>query len=95
MTQGSGQQRQSAGQRQFRKAFTWTAGPIIVLSLVSVLGLYPFWFLAAIAWIGGLIAANVFFLRGRRSVAAGILSGVGVSAVALGLTCFANVVKGF
>ena len=83
---------------RFRKAFAWTAFPIITLSVISVSGLYPLWFLAAAIWVGAplvAIFAAVARAPGERTSASGILAGFGVGAIALATTCFANLATGF
>ena len=82
----------------FRKGFAWTAIPIVALSLISVSGLYLFWFLAAALWVGApLVAIFVAVARapGERTSASGVLAGFGVAAIALATTCFANLATGF
>ncbi len=77
----------------FVKALVFTSVPIVAVSVISALPVVEtiglLWFLAVIVAIGFLIAAAVNFARGNRQIAAGILAGVGIGAVALGLTCFA------
>lgn len=79
----------------FRKAFLWTAVPIVALSTVSTAGsgadgLYGLWYLAAGTWSLVFLVAIGFAIGRRGPVTSGIWAGVGVGIVALGLTCFAN-----
>ena len=75
----------------FRKALIITAIPIVVLSLISLAG-PSVWFAAAALWVIAIVAAIVFISKGRREIAAGVFSGIGIGIVALGATCFANIV---
>ena len=59
----------------FAKALMWTAIASVVLP--------------GLIWLAGIITAIVFATRGKRSIAAGILAGVGIGIVAWGATCFA------
>ena len=82
----------------FHKAFAWTAIPIVALSVFStagagIEGFYFGWFAAAAIWvIALLVAITVAVARapGERRSASGILAGIGVGAIALATTCFAN-----
>ena len=82
----------------FRKALIFTTIPIVVLSLVSMVGAGTYiyegmqlvWLSAALLWVTAIVAAIVFTVKGRRTVAAGMFAGIGIGIVALGATCFAN-----
>jgi hypothetical protein len=83
----------------FRRVLLLTAIPIVALSLISVggaaqdleswePGLYGVWLLAALLFLIALVVAIVFSIRGKRGVAAGVWTGIGIGVVSLGLTCF-------
>ena len=90
----------------FKRAFAWTAIPIVALSIASTVGVaggealhgtgnvlllgYFLWFAAAVVWLLTPLAAISFAIARRRKVASGILAGFGVGVLALSLTCFAN-----
>ncbi len=87
----------------FRRAFAWTAIPIVALSIVSTAGaayevFYVVWFVAAGV---SLVAAGtmvVFYARGTREIASGIRTGIGVGVLAIGTTGlinFATIQAGF
>jgi hypothetical protein len=67
----------------FQKALLSTAVSIFVLSLVFITLLIP-------AIIIAIVAAIVYAAKGRRSIANGILAGIGLGLVAIGFTCFAG-----
>ena len=85
------------------KAFTWTAIPIVTLSIVSTagaeygvsgakfwLGFYLVWLVAAGVWLVANIAIVVLYARGKRESASGVLAGVGVGVLAVGTTGLVN-----
>lgn len=89
----------------FRKAFWWTAGPVVALSVLSMAGaggggfegeggllgpLYFLWYAAAGVGLLALLLAAGFGAAGEKAAVSGILAGIGVGVVALGLTCFVN-----
>ena len=65
----------------FLKALLTTAIPIVVLN-------FTFIFLCVPAVVAAIVVAIVFAARGRRSIANGILAGVGIGVLFLGATCF-------
>lgn len=78
----------------FGKAFAWTAVPISLLGIISTAGaavpnLYLFWYAGV---LGGFVALIVALatLGGRRFISAGIGAGLAVGALALTITCYAN-----
>lgn len=66
----------------FLKGLLSTAISIIVLSLINIILLVP-------AIVAAIVAAIVYATKGRRSIANGILAGIGLGLVAIGFTCFA------
>lgn len=86
----------------FWKALIATAVPIVVLSITGTIGTWTAlnsevapnftiaWFVGVVLWIGALITAIVFAVRGRRQLSAGVFVGVGIGFLALGTTCFAG-----
>ena len=87
----------------FWTAFTWTATPIVVLSIMITaaagygvsgvkfwVGFYFVWFGAAGVWLVATIAMAVLYARGKRESASGVLAGVGVGVLAVGTTGLAN-----
>ena len=75
----------------FRKALIITAIPIVVLSLIS-LAVQSVWIAAAALWVVAIVAAIVLIFTGRREIASGIFTGIGIGIVALGATCFATII---
>ena len=86
----------------FWKAFTWTAIPIVALSIVSTaaavgevsgsalwLGFYLAYGAAGV-WLVATIAMVVLYARGKGESASGALAGVGVGVLALGTTGLVN-----
>ncbi len=96
------------GMSDFRKAFIWTAVPLVALAVFDfVLGLLNsyLWrsgisgmflislrFPLAILWVAALFTAVAFAIARRRQIAAGMLAGVAIGFVAVGLTCFGSFV---
>ncbi len=79
----------SRGTSDFRKALLWTAIPIVLISLISIV--VPFiWFGGALVFVIAFFIAIVRLLQGERGIAGGIFAGIGIGVVALGLTCFAS-----
>jgi hypothetical protein len=87
----------------YRKALLWTAIPIVVIGLISVvdsvvrgIGGFDFydlnfvWFGAVACWFLAVLAAVGFTIAGKRQIASGIFAGVAIGILALGVTCFAN-----
>ena len=79
----------------FRKAFAWTAIPIVALSIVSTAGaahdaFYLVWFVAAGVGVVATIAMVVFYARGTIESVSGFLTGIGVGVLALGTTGLIN-----
>ncbi|MEX0763283.1 MAG: hypothetical protein WD208_09135 [Dehalococcoidia bacterium] len=81
----------------FRRAFLWTAVPIILVSLISTAGaldtqldLYGAWAIAAGMWLVAVVAGIVLLFMNRRESASGVMVGVAVGVLALTVTCFAN-----
>jgi hypothetical protein len=79
----------------FKKAFAWTAVPIVALSVLSTVGsgvegLYAFWYVAAGLWLLSVLVGIGFAIGRGGQTTSGIWAGVGLGVVALGLTCFAN-----
>lgn len=90
----------------FRKALIWTAVPIVVIGIISVLGgvlqrvgvpysydsyyLRFAWFGAAACWLLAVLVATGFAIAGRRQIASGMFAGIAIGILALGVTCFAN-----
>lgn len=80
----------------FWKGFLWTAVPITALALLSTPGdadsssLALLWFGGTIAGVGAVVALPIFAAAGKSRVALGILAALPVAALALSLTCFAN-----
>jgi hypothetical protein len=85
------------------KPFTWTAIPIVSLSIVSTvgaeygvtgdkfwLGFYVVWYVAAGGWLAMTMATAVLYARGKRESALGVLAGVGVGVLAVGTTGLVN-----
>ena len=85
---------------RFRKAFLWTAIPIVALSILSTAGrayenAYFIWYGAGVVWMGVIIVALAGDgepnpSRREQQVKSGIVAGVGVGALALAVTCFTN-----
>jgi hypothetical protein len=80
----------------FQKSFVATAGPLVLLSLISTGGaynenLYVVWFLAAFAWLVALVAVIVTAIAKQDDISSGILAGFGVGFLALFVSCFANI----
>ena len=85
----------------FVKAMIFTAVPIVALSAISMVGVAVnahsgastgwalLWFLPAIIAFEVLMVSIVHFDQGKRQIAAGLLAGFGIGAVALGGSCFA------
>jgi ABC-type transport system involved in cytochrome bd biosynthesis fused ATPase/permease subunit len=65
----------------FLKGLLATAIPIVALNVTYI-------FLCVPAIVVAIVAAIVFAARGRRSIANGILAGVGIGVLFLGATCF-------
>lgn len=65
----------------FLKGLLSTAISIIVLSLINIFLLVP-------AIVAAIVAVIVYAARDRRSIANGILVGIGIGLVFLGATCF-------
>ena len=94
----------------FWKAFTWTAIPIVALSILSTaasagevsgsalrLGFYLVYGAAGV-WLVTTMAMVVLYTRGKRESAPRVLAGVSVGVLALGTTglvIFATVVVTF
>lgn len=92
------------GMSDFRKAFIWTAVPLVALAVidfalgwfnsflwrsgVSVMFLFSLRGPLAILWLAALFTAIGFAIARKRQIAAGMFAGVGIGLVALGLTCF-------
>ena len=89
---------------RMKKALIWTAGPILALSVLSMLGklgppnidqglgaLYWLWFIAGGVWVAAIVAAVLLAVVGRRREARGVALGIAIGAVALASTCIANV----
>ena len=74
----------------FRMALLSTAIPAVALSLIS-LAVTNLWLGAIFFVVAAFIASIMFLIFGYRSIAAGILTGVGIGIIAIGATCFANV----
>ncbi len=87
----------------FRKAFAWTAIPIVALSIVSTAGaahdaFYLVWFVAAGVGVVATIAMVVLYARGTNESASGVLAGIGTGILAVGITGlinFATIQAGF
>ncbi len=88
----------------FRKAFVWTAIPIVTLSIVSTagagygvsgakfwMGFYFVWYVAAGLLLVAAIAMVALYAKGKKESASGILAGVGVGVLAVGTTGTVNV----
>jgi hypothetical protein len=66
------------------------------MSVISTAGaatdglLFWLWGIAAIVWVIAILAAIGFAFAREGQVAAGVLAGVGIGAIALAATCFAN-----
>jgi hypothetical protein len=71
----------------FQKALLSTAVSIFVVSLAFIALLIP-------AIIIAIVTAIVYATKGRRSIANGILAGIGLGLVAVGFTCFAGLFGG-
>ena len=81
----------------FRKALIFTTVPIVVLSLISIGGAVSdnhalrMVELGAVAlWVIAIVVGIVYTIKGIKQTAAGIWAGVGIGAVSLSATCFAN-----
>ena len=81
----------------FRKSLMITMIPLVALSLVSIAGgvLASGWewvvwvrFLGVFLVMVAIVAAIVFFFKGRKDIASGMLTGIGIGIVALGVSCF-------
>ena len=82
--------------RGFKKAFAWTAIPIVPLAIISTSGanlVFPYflWFLGAAGWLLAGLVAIAFLPRRRWNMVAGVFAGFGVGFLALAATCLANV----
>ena len=88
----------------FRKAFAWTAIPIVTLSIVSTagagygvsgakfwVGFYLVWYIAAGLSLVAAIAMVALYAKGKKESASGVLAGVGVGVLAVGTTGAVNV----
>ena len=101
MEQNTGQEKQTPAPKKkmnnFRKAFLWTAIPIIVSTAIGIPGAMA----PETAWVGfsvfgGIIALGLwglailscigFAIAQKRQIALGILSGVGIGFLCLALT---------
>ncbi len=95
------------GMSDFRKALLWTAIPIFILSIVSMVGVvinsgdegaeFGFGFLwvgALLYFLGTIIALILSAVMHKRQVMSGILAGIGIGIVSLGVTCFAMISSG-
>ena len=84
----------------FLKGLLWTALPFVIFSLLSVFG----WITsrtyglpmaainvvaAPVLFLAALVLGIVFAARGKKRLAAGIFSGLGIGIVAQGLSCLA------
>lgn len=90
-----------------RKAFLWTAIPIVVLSVVSMTGgfgdcssylphsFYWAWFVAASVGAIGILFAIGLSITHKKRMASGIIIGVGVGILALAPTCSVNIASRF
>ena len=92
------------GRSRFKLALLSTAIPIAGLSILSsafAVGTYGIgtsesvpmfilWGVAAGLLVAALLAGAGFAFARRHEIASGIVAGVGISIVALALTCFAN-----
>ena len=77
------------GMSDFWKASLITGLPIVLLSLLSLIGVV-FMISATIYVVGAVVAIIVFAVIGKRVLMAGTLVGLAIGIVALGVTCFAN-----
>ena len=89
----------------YRKAFLWTATPIVALSMISTIAgpadcyessdtlcvVYVVWYAAAGLGVVAILAAIGFAIAERKRATAGIVAGIGVGFLSLAITCFANV----
>ncbi len=87
----------------FRKAFAWTAIPIVALSIVSTAGaayedFYLLWFASAGVGLAAILATLIFYAKDTKERASGVLAGIGVGVLAIGITGginFATIQAGF
>ena len=85
------------GMSDFRKAFMWTAIPIIVFSIINAgMTFFNHWVgfgiisgFALWLWLLAILACIGFAIARKRQIALGTLVGIGIGIVGLGLTCFA------
>lgn len=81
----------------FGKALMWTAIPLAVLSVISLatvdVGSKIIGIFTIVCFVAAIVASIFFAIKGKRQIAAGILVGVSIGIVALGVTCFAVVVR--
>jgi len=83
----------------FVKAMIYTAAPIVVVSAISAVGVAAnqpsgvswafLWFIPVFMAIAALIASIIYFFKGKKQIAAGMLVGFGIGVLALGGSCFA------
>ncbi len=95
------------GMSDFRKAFLWTAIPILILSVVSMTGVVVssdegsalgfgfLWLGAVLYFLGAIIALIICVIMHERQKVAGVMAGLAIGIVSLGAICFAMMSTSF